>query len=82
MDDGFKKPDDVLVKEEEEAEDVEKATNGQNVDNKKDELTRVETMDPTPELPFSKARTVAMVATVAGAPFLSVSLSCLCSRLD
>ncbi|KAL1604165.1 hypothetical protein SLS59_003958 [Nothophoma quercina] len=71
MDDGFKKPDDVLAKEEEEAEDVEKATNGQNVDNKKDELTRVETMDPTPELPFSKARTVAMVATVAGAPFLS-----------
>lgn len=81
MDDGFKKPDDVLAKEEE-AEDVEKATNGQNVDNKKDELTRVETMDPTPELPFSKARTVAMVATVAGAPFLSVGLSSLCSRLD
>ena len=72
MDDGFKRPDDVVAKEKE-AEDVEKATSRQNENNEKGELMRVETMASTSELPFSKARTVALVATVAGAPFLSVS---------
>jgi hypothetical protein len=72
MDDGFQRPDDVVAKEKE-AEDVEKATSRQNENNEKGELMRVETMASASELPFSKARTVALVATVAAAPFLSVS---------
>lgn len=72
MDDGFQRPDDVVAKEKE-AEDVEKATSRQNENNEKGELMRVETTASASELPFSKARTVALVATVAAAPFLSVS---------
>ncbi|XPS92338.1 hypothetical protein M3J09_001735 [Ascochyta lentis] len=70
MDDGFKQPDDVVAKEKE-AEDVEKAIAGQNEKGEKDEVTRVSTSASEPELLFSKARTVALVATVAAAPFLS-----------
>jgi hypothetical protein len=68
MDDGFRRPDDVVAKERE-AEDVEKATGRQDA---KDEITRVSTTASEPELPFSKARTIALVATIAAAPFLSV----------
>jgi hypothetical protein len=73
MHDGFKRPDDVVAKEKE-VEDVEKAIAGQNGKVDKDEVTRVSTSASEPELPFSKARTVALVATVAAAPFLSVSV--------
>ncbi|KZM26058.1 uncharacterized protein EKO05_0005871 [Ascochyta rabiei] len=70
MDDGFKRPDDVVAKEKE-VEDVERAIAGQSENSEKDEVTRVSTSASEPELPFSKARTVALVATVAAAPFLS-----------
>lgn len=69
MDNGFKRPDDVVAKEEE-PQDVEKTASGQD---EKNEVTRTSTRASEPELPFSKARTVALVATVAAAPFLSVS---------
>jgi hypothetical protein len=69
MDDGFKRPDDVVARDQE-AEDAEKAIDGLDA---KDELVRVSTSASEPGLPFSKARTVALVATIAAAPFLSVS---------
>lgn len=72
MDDGFRRPDELVAKEKE-AEDVEKATNGQVGNDCVNEVTRVETNSSEPGLPFSKARTVALVAVVAAAPFLSVS---------
>lgn len=72
MDDGFKRPDSLVVKEKD-VKDVEKATGGQVGNNGVDEVTRVETISSESVLPFSKARTIALVATVAAAPFLSVS---------
>lgn len=72
MDDGFKQPDDVVAKEREDR-DVEKVEAGQAQKDGKDEVVRVETSASESGLPFSKARTVALVATVAAAPFLSVS---------
>ena len=72
MDDGFRRPDDIVAKEKE-AEDVEKAKGGQVGKYGMNEVTRVETFASESELPFSKARTIALVATVAAAPFLSVS---------
>lgn len=70
MDDGFKKSDEVARKDE--AGDVER---GAEARTEKDgtEVVRTQTSEE-PGLPFSKARTVALVATVAAAPFLSVSL--------
>ena len=71
MDDRFKRADDVVAKEKE-AEDVEKVGGGQD---EKNEVTRVDVSASGPELPLSKARTIALVATVAAAPFLSASCS-------
>ncbi|KAF2621611.1 MFS general substrate transporter [Macroventuria anomochaeta] len=70
MDDGFKRPDDIVAKEKE-AEDVEKVAGAQAGKDGINEVTRVETSASEPGLPFSKAGTVALVATVAAAPFLS-----------
>jgi hypothetical protein len=64
MDDGFKKPDDVAAKE----KDVENVVAKDELNN---ELVAVNTAT-SERLPFSKARSVALVATVAAAPFLSV----------
>lgn len=73
MDDGFKQPDEIKQKE---AEDVEKAVAPQVGKDGTEEIVRTQTGASEPGLPFSKARTVALVATVAAAPFLSVSLQC------
>lgn len=72
MDDGFKRPD-AVVANEKEAEDVERAIGEQNEKNEQNEVTRVDTSATEPALPFSKARSIALVATVGAAPFLSVS---------
>jgi hypothetical protein len=67
MDDGFKKPDDVVAKDKD-GRDVENAVAHGDKNN---ELVAVSTA-ASERMPFSKARTVALVATVAAAPFLSV----------
>ena len=67
MDDGFKKPEELVPKEQDDR-DVERAV-------KADEKNQgvVASTPALPEnLPFSKARCIAIVATVACAPFLSV----------
>jgi hypothetical protein len=67
MDEGFKKSDDVVAKEKEDR-DLEHAANSDEKDN---ELVAV-TTSASERLPFSKARCIALVATVAAAPFLTV----------
>jgi hypothetical protein len=63
----FKRPDAIVAKEKAD-QDLEQAV----VLNEKDnELAAVRTA-ASQRLPFSKARSVALVATVAAAPFLSV----------
>lgn len=53
--------------------DLERVVSAQQVPHEKDgELVAVESADGE-RLPFSKARCVALVATIAAAPFLSVS---------
>ncbi len=69
MNDGFKQP---KLSADKEAMDVEKAVEIEVGKDKTDEIARVQTNASNSELPFSKARTVALVATVAAAPFLSV----------
>jgi hypothetical protein len=71
MDDGFKKPVEIVAKDTE-VDDAEKRADV-HVDKDGTELVRTHTSASEPGLPFSKARTVALVATVAAAPFLSVS---------
>jgi hypothetical protein len=73
MDDGFKRPDDVVAKDKEDL-DLERAVSAQQVMGEKNELVAV-TTTASEQLPFSKARTIALVATVAAAPFLSVRIS-------
>lgn len=68
MDDGFFTKDKAAL-------DVEKMAGEQSVKDYPEEIVRVHTSASEPELPFSKARTVALVATVAAAPFLSVSFA-------
>lgn len=70
MDDGFKRPAEIRQKE---SEDEEKAVETLSPQDGLEEVIRVHTNASEPALPFSKARTVALVATVAAAPFLSVS---------
>jgi hypothetical protein len=67
MDDGSKKPDGVGAKERDDR-DLEHAANSDEKDN---ELVAV-TTTASQRLPFSKARCIALVATVAAAPFLTV----------
>jgi hypothetical protein len=67
MDDGSKKLDDVGAKEMDDR-DLEHAANSDEKDN---ELVAV-TTTASQRLPFSKARCIALVATVAAAPFLTV----------
>ncbi|KAL1651784.1 hypothetical protein SLS61_005155 [Didymella pomorum] len=69
MDDGFKKPVEIVAKDTE-VDDAEKRADV-HVDKDGTELVRTHTSASEPGLPFSKARTVALVATVAAAPFLS-----------
>lgn len=53
---------------------MEKVITAQQADEEKnEELRPVQTANSIQELPFSKARCVALVATIAAAPFLSVS---------
>lgn len=66
MDNGFVAAARAVTDEEETAQD-------QLVKGGTEEIVRVRTGSSELELPFSKARTVALVATVAAAPFLSVS---------
>lgn len=66
MDDGFKRQDEVVAK------DLERAELAPPLHEKGEELVAVTTTGTTSELPFSKARCVALVAVVASAPFLSV----------
>ena len=67
MDDGFKKPEEIVAKKQDDR-DVERAV---VADEKKQEV--VSATPAVPEnLPFSKPRCIAIVATVACAPFLSV----------
>ncbi|KAJ4991957.1 efflux transporter [Stagonosporopsis vannaccii] len=68
MDDGFKRPDEIKQKE---AEDVEKDAGTSVGKDGMQKIVRTQTGASEPGLPFSKARTVALVATVAAAPFLS-----------
>jgi hypothetical protein len=77
MDDGFKKPDDVVAKEIE-SRDLERAQHEEEPSEKDNELMAVATT-ASERVPFSKARTVALVATVAAAPFLSVTHSIYCA---
>lgn len=72
MDEGFKKPDEI-VKKDYEIDDVEKSADVQ-IHQDGTEVVRTQTSASEPGLPFSKARTLALVATVAAAPFLSVSV--------
>lgn len=67
MDDGFKKPEEVVAKEQDDR-DVEQAV----AKGEKDEGLVATTTATSENLPFSKARCVALVATVGAAPFLSV----------
>ena len=67
------KMDDGVVATARTAEDVEKVAGDQLVKNETEEIVRVQTSVSEPGLPFSRARTVALVTTVAAAPFLSVS---------
>ena len=67
------KVDDGVVATTRTAEDVEKVADDQLVKNETEEIVRVQTSASESELPFSRARTVALVTTVAAAPFLSVS---------
>jgi hypothetical protein len=67
----IKKPDDVMVKEKGNP-DLERALAAEDVSNEKEkELVAIIT-SASAQLPFSKARSVALIATVAAAPFLSV----------
>jgi len=70
MDDGFKRPDEITQKE---AEDVEKDAGTREGKGGMQNIVRTQTGASENGLPFTKARTVALVATVASAPFLSVS---------
>ena len=66
MDDGFKKPEEIVAKEKE----------GHNVEEnsaEKDEELAPVTTAASERSPLSKARSIALVATVGAAPFLSVS---------
>jgi hypothetical protein len=72
MDDGVKKADEKVIKDAE-ADDVEKGAHVR-VQTGGEEVARTHTSALHPGLPLSKAKTVALVATVAAAPFLSVSL--------
>ena len=72
MNDGFKRPDDLVVGNNE-AGDAEKVAGDQTGKDGTEEIVRVQTSSSESGLPFSRARTVALVATVAAAPFLSVS---------
>jgi hypothetical protein len=67
------KMDDGFVATARTAEDVEKVADDQLVKNETEGIVRVQTSASEPELPFSRARTVALVTTVAAAPLLSVS---------
>ena len=67
------KMDDRVVATARTAEDVEKVAGDQLVEHETEEIVRVQTSVSEPELPFSRARTVALVTTVAAEPFLSVS---------
>jgi len=72
MDDGFKRPDEIVAKDKE-VDDVERGTDVQ-VERDGKEVVRTQTNVSEPGPLLSKAGTVALVATVAAAPFLSVSL--------
>lgn len=70
MDDGFKKPEEIVAKEQDDR-DVERAV---AADEKSQEVVAATPAVPE-NTPFSKARCTAIVATVACAPFLSVRRS-------
>lgn len=74
MDDGLKR-EDVVAAMDAEGGDVEKSADGDATGGKDGthEVVRMQTSGSEGGLPFSKTRTVALVATVAAAPFLSVS---------
>jgi hypothetical protein len=67
MDNTSKKPDDFVTTEKIDR-DLEQMANSDENDNK---LVAVTTA-ASQQLPFSKARSIALVATVAAAPFLTV----------
>lgn len=69
------KNDGRVFEPEEGVTDLERVvTSQQPVDEKDEELVVVNTT-ASERLPFSKARCTALVATIAAAPFLSVSLA-------
>src|SRR4051812_257987 len=71
MDDGFKSTTiDGIVQE----KDLERVATGAHVAEAEEELDAVNTA-ASEHLPFSKARCVALVATIAAAPFLNVGES-------
>lgn len=70
MDYGFKKPEEMVAKEQDDR-DVEQAV----VADEKSQDVLAATAAVPENLPFSKARCIAIVATVACAPFLSVRIS-------
>lgn len=72
MDDGFNKPEEVVAKEKD-GEDLERAATAQQGSIGKDEELVAVNTAASERLPFSKARCIALVATVGAAPFLSVS---------
>ena len=72
MDDGFKKPEEIVAKEKD-GQDLERAMTAQQASVEKDEKLVAVSTAASERLPFSKARCIALVATVGAAPFLSVS---------
>jgi len=77
MDDGFKKPEEIVAKEKD-GQDLERAMTAQQASMEKDEKLVAASTAASERLPFSKARCIALVATVGAAPFLSVS----CGTVD
>ena len=71
MDDGFKKPEELVMKEKDER-DLERAVTAQQASAGKDEGLVAVNTSASERLPFSKARCIGLVATVGAAPFLSV----------
>ncbi|KAF2023947.1 MFS general substrate transporter [Setomelanomma holmii] len=71
MDDGFKKPEELVAKEQN-VEDLERAVTAQQEGKEKGEEIVAVGTSASERLPFSKARCIALVATVGAAPFLSL----------
>jgi hypothetical protein len=73
MADSLQKPDDGLAQHKD-GQDIEKAVINQQEPSEKDNELVAVTTTASERLPFSKVRSIALVATVAAAPFLTASI--------